>query len=281
MKVLSNLSVLPSFDCYTLRRGLRQQGINVEQESIFKLSEKRIQELFPLMRRITRPLIKHLYGDENLDVNDTRTLLELVRNPDHERVRDRLDRMATTLGVSIAKLPTYLEDFGDLYLSLSYFENHFVDLSPKVEQMILWAMDVASSSHLRNDPLSQKTFTDVERRIRYLKDNLDTRFKNLSEVTNVNWDLLDVTMFQKVQRGILAEQIYFATGIYGLAVKIYEWERVFPNAGGSPDRVLEFVSSELRPGLDNLVRALPKVEIARHSKRADRAARRGAERVWN
>jgi len=283
MRVLSDLSVLPSFDCYTLRRGLRQRGINVEQETIFKLSDAKIQELFPLMRRITRPLIKHLYGDEDLDINDNRTLLALVQNPDHDKVRDRLDRMATTLGVPIAKLPTYLEDFGDLYLSLSYFENYFIDLAPKVEQMILWAKDVAEGSHLRNDPTSHKTFSDVERRLRYIKDNLDTRFKNLSEVTKVNWELLDVSMFQKVQKSILAEQIYLATGLCGLAVKIYERERVFPNAGGSPDRVLEFVGSELRPGLDNLVRGLPKVEVvntrAKRPSRPDRAGR-GGEKVW-
>jgi hypothetical protein len=226
------------------------------------------------MRRITRPLIKNLYGDADLDVSDTQTLLDLVRNPDRDKVRDRLDRMATTLGVSIARLPTYLEDFGELYLSLSYFEGYFIEHIPKVDQLILWAQDVAQSSHLRNDPTAQKTFTGVERRIRYLKENLETRFKNLSEVTRVDWDLLDVTMFQKVQRSILAEQIYLATGLCGLAVKIYEWERVFPNAGGSPDRVLEFVGSELRPGLDNLVRGLPKVEVVKTG-----SSKRG-ERVW-
>jgi hypothetical protein len=282
MSVLSNLAILPSFDCYTLRRGLRQQGINVEQEAVFKLSDSKIQELFPLMRRITRPLIKHLYGEEDLDVTDTRTLLELVKNPDQDKVMDRLDRMATTLGVSVAKLPTFLEDFGDLYLSLSYFESYFLEHGPKVEQMILWAKDVGQSSHLRNDPSAQKTLTDVERRIRYLKDNLENRFKNLSEVTKVNWDLLDVSMFQKVQRSILAEQIYLATGLCGLAVKIYEWERVFPNAGGSPDRVLEFISSELRPGLDNLVRTMPKVEVVatRSNRATSRSARGAAEKVW-
>jgi hypothetical protein len=42
MSVLTNLSTLPSIDCYTLRRGLRQQGINVEQESVFKLSDAKI-----------------------------------------------------------------------------------------------------------------------------------------------------------------------------------------------------------------------------------------------
>jgi hypothetical protein len=274
MSLLTNLSTLPSFDCYTLRRGLRQQGINIEQDSVFKLSDAKIQELFPLMRRITRTLIKNLYGDADLDVSDTQTLLDLVQNPDRDKVRDRLDRMATTLGVSIARLPTYLEDFGELYLSLSYFEGYFVEHVPKVDQLILWAQDVAQSSHLRNDPTAQKTFTDVERRIRYIKENLETRFKNFSEVTRVDWDLLDVAMFQKVQRSILAEQIYLATGLCGLAVKIYEWERVFPNAGGSPDRVLEFVGSELRPGLDNLVRGLPKVEVVKTG-----SSKRG-KRVW-
>lgn len=280
MAILSGLSVLPSFDCYTLRRGLRQQGINIELDTAFKLSDSKIQELFPLMRRITRPLIKHLYGEEDMDISDTRTLLDLVRNPDQTKVRDRLERMATTLGVSIAKLPNYLEDFGDLYLSLSYFESYFNENAPKVEQLILWAQDVGTSSHLRNDPIAQKTLTDVERRVRYLKDNLDNRFKNLTEVTKVNWDLLDVSMFQKVQRSILAEQIYLATGLCGLAVKIYEWERVFPNAGGSPDRVLDFVASELRPGLDNLVRSMPKVEVVATRSNRSRSAKRDGERVW-
>ena len=272
--LLKGLSILPSFDCYTLRRGLRQQGVQIEQDTAFKLSDSKIQELFPLMRRITRPLIKQLYGDGGLDVSDTQTLLELVRNPDQDKVLNRLDEMAATLGVSVARLPNYLEDFGDLYLSLSYFESYFLEIGPKVDQLLVWMQDVAENSHLRNDNYAQKSFIDSGRRVRYLKDNLETRFKNLSEATTLNWDRLDVGMFKTVQSSILKEQIYLATGLCGLAVKIYEWERVFPNAGGSPDRCLDFVVSELRPGLDNLVRALPKVEAAGGK------GKTRSERVW-
>ena len=134
MGILSGLATLPSFDCYTVRRGLRQLDINVSQDATFKLSDVKTQELFPFMRRITRPLIKHLYGDTDLNISDTETLLELVSHPDHDRVLTRLDTMAETLGVSLAKLPEYLEDFGDLFLSASYFESFFVDNGPKLHR---------------------------------------------------------------------------------------------------------------------------------------------------
>lgn len=260
MKMLSGLATLPSFDCYTLRRGFRQLDIDVAEDSVFRLSDNKTQELFPFMRRITRPLIKHLYGDEDLNVSDTRTLLQLVRTPDHDKVRTRLDSLADTLGVPLPKLPEYLEGFGDLFLSASYFESFFVENSPKLEQMLLWIDDFAQNSHMRNDPVAQKTFTQVERRLRYLKENLDLRFKHLALVTQMDWEHLNLAAFRNAQRGILSHQVYLATGLCALAVKIYEWERRFPNAGGSPDRCLEFVSTDLRPGLDDLVRSLPKVE---------------------
>jgi len=276
IKMLEGLAVLPSFDCYTLRRGLRQQGLKIEQDEIFKLSDEKVQELFPFMRRITRPLIKHLYGDENLDINDTNSLLELVQNPDLDRVKDRLDQLSQTLGVSLRSLPAYLEDFGDLFLSLSYFEELFVEMRPKVDQMILWSEDVATSSHLRNDPMSQKSFEQSNRRIIYVRDNLAARFNGLSESTTVNWESMSLKAFEKVQRGISANQIYLAIGLCGLSVKLLEWERRFPNAGGSPDRCLEFVSGDLMPGLDNLVRAMPRAE----PEKRDEPKVASSGRVW-
>ena len=141
--------------------------------------------------------------------------------------------------------------------------------------MLLWIEDVALNSHMRNDPVAQKAFTQVERRLNYLKENLEQRFKQLSLVTQMDWDHLNLTAFRNAQRGILSHQIYLATGLCGLAVKIYEWERQFPNAGGSPDRCLEFVSTDLRPGLDNLVRKLPKIENSKSS------AKPKEGRVWS
>lgn len=277
IKLLSGLAGLPSFDCYTLRRGLRHLDITVEREDIFKLSEKKAQELFPFMRRITRPLVVHLYGSDEIDVSDTESLLERVRNPDLDLVRPKIEQMARILGVPIPKLPDYLEDFGDLYLSVSYFESLFESIGPTIDQMLVWAKDVADGSHLRNDPTAQKTFSQTDRGIRYLKDNLEQRFKLLTGVTLIDWENLNLSAFQRAQKGIRSHQAYLASGLCGLAVKIYEWERRFPNAGGSPDRCFEFVSSDLRPGLEHLLRSLPKIET--EDQKTAGSARGG--RVWN
>ena len=89
-----------------------------------------------------------------------------------------------------------------------------------------------------------------------MKDNLATRFKNFSEATTLNWARLNVSCSRRCRK----EQIHLATGLCGWAIKIHEQERISPNADGSPNSHLDFVASELRLGLDNLVRNMLKVE---------------------
>jgi len=56
-----------------------------------------------------------------------------MRNPDQDKVFDLLENMVATLGVSVASILNCLEDLGNLYLSLSYFESYFIEMGPKVD----------------------------------------------------------------------------------------------------------------------------------------------------
>jgi hypothetical protein len=257
IKMISSIASLPSFDCYTLKRGITPLKINVIDAGIFELSSCRKASLFDLMSRLTRPLIQYLYTDDNLRVKDTSSLLELIKSTEPLKVKDRLGSVARNLEVSLIKLPNFLQEFSELFLSVAYFESIFRQYNPKLDQFLLWAEDGVKNSNLRNDPNAQREFSHVDERFKQLKGNLDSRFRLLLNITQIDWDNLNSSEFKKIQREILSQQANLAIGLCGLSVKMIEWEKQFPSAGGSPQQCLDFLSNEASGGLDNLLRSLP------------------------
>ena len=259
-KTLSSLTSLPSFDCYTLKAALAPLKIKVLDEKVFNLSSKMKTTLFPLMSRITRPLIQYLYSDQKFGVSDTETLLRLIKDTEPLKVRNRLEIMAQNMSVPLSKLIEILEEFGELFLSVSFFERINIEASSKIDQLILWAEDGVSNSNLRNDPSAQSQFSQIERRLGYIKTNLHNRFDNLGKITQIDWEEFDASDFKKVKREILSQQANLSIALCGILVKAFEWEKQFPSAGGSPQQCLEFISQDLNIGLEYLTRALPEVE---------------------
>ena len=147
-----------------------------------------------------------------------------------------------------------------MFLSVSFFERINIEASSKIDQLILWAEDGVSNSNLRNDPSAQSQFSQIERRLGYIKTNLHNRFDNLGKITQIDWEEFDASDFKKVKREILSQQANLSIALCGILVKAFEWEKQFPSAGGSPQQCLEFLSEDLNVGLDNLTRALPEIE---------------------
>ena len=104
-------------------------------EKIFNLSSKMKTTLFPLMSRITRPLIQYLYSDQKFGVSDTETLLRLIKDTEPLKVRNRLEIMAQNMSVPLSKLIEILEEFGELFLSVSFFERINIEASSKIDQL--------------------------------------------------------------------------------------------------------------------------------------------------
>ncbi len=66
--LMRKLGELPSYDVYSLRIALRQQGIDVNDVESLKLSEGKARELKDYMTTFTRPLIMEIYGDSDSDM---------------------------------------------------------------------------------------------------------------------------------------------------------------------------------------------------------------------
>ena len=251
--LLRRLGQLPAFDPYTLRIGLRQAGIDVVNLDAFQLSSAKKRELAPLMRNITRPLMQHLYGDGDAGMeNDIETLIERVAHPDTPLVRRRIDGMARSLNIGAEQLPDMLESYGDTYLALSYYRSYFLYCLPAVGRLLDWIGEVKDAGNLRNDRSMQKAITRVEEILAFVSTSVTRRFNGFDRETVVRWDQVSVETFNAVRGAISRHQRSLADVLCGLTVKVYEWEERFPKGGGSPDLRADFISADVKPGLDRL-----------------------------
>ena len=254
MNLLRKLSALHSFDCYSLRRGLREAGVDVNAMEALSLSSAKKRELFPFMRNLTRPMLRYIYGGKQLDVNDTQALIALISNPDKRAIRSRLNGMATALDTTLEGLPDLLEDFGDIFMSLSYYRSYFVYVIPKLELMLEWMREVSGSSMIRNDTRMQQSFKGIDTVLSFISKNVARRFNQFDKNIVIDWDVVTVETFNMVRTLITKHHASMAEVLCGLTVKIYEWENAFPNRGGSPDRRADFLITDIKPGLDRLHR---------------------------
>lgn len=252
LSLLMRIGQLPAFDPYSLRIGLRQAGIDVLTVDALQLSPAKRAELLPLMRNITRPLIAHLYGNGGVDPDDLNALIRLIANPDTPKVRARIQSMAAGLQVSLDALPDMLEDYGDTYLALSYYRSYFQYAFPVLKRIQDWMHEVMDNSYLQKNANARRSFKEVEDVLVHVSASVTRRFDGFDRNTEINWDKVTVGTFRHVRDLISQHQRSLAEVICGLTVKIYEWEQRFPQGGGSPDKRAEFVTTDLKPGMDGL-----------------------------
>ena len=130
--MIKKLSELPSYDVYSLRVGLRKLGIDVDWHQDLRLSSEKAKHLTTYMRRFTGPLIKYIYSGGVIEIRDLSDLIGLFKSPDQEMARVNLIQLSKALNIKIDDLPKFLEDYGDVYLSLAYYKACLDDNMPKL-----------------------------------------------------------------------------------------------------------------------------------------------------
>lgn len=265
LSIIRKLAALPAFDCYSVRRALRDVGIKVDQQDAFSLTESKRRELLVHMRGLTRPLINFLYGEKGgPTLEDPKQLIELISNPDADAVRQRLVLLSDGLKVDLDDLPNMLDGFGDVFLSLAYYRGYFASVIPSLNKLTGWIEDVVVNSYMSNDkPLCDQ----LKRMIIIIRDvaaRVSARFENFDKNTSIDWDAVTPRTFNGVRHLIEEHQASLAEVVAGLTVKMYEWEEKFPNGGGAPVKRTDFMMSDIKPGLDRLMQVeldAPSVEL--------------------
>ena len=263
MRILRKIEALHSYDVYSLRISLRELGIDIRDVYSLHLSEEKEKELTSYMTSFTRPLIKEIYGDSmTSEIRDFEDILALFRHPDVKKALQRLKEMADKLDIRPDEVPAFLEDYGDIFLSLSYYRQCLDQIEPIASGFLESQEGLRKSYQFRDDRSLQDVSRKMESVINEALSGLTGRFEAFDRASKNLWRDISAEHFHKVEKLIRTFHTTNGGVLCSLWVKMSAWDKAFPNPeAGSPARRAEFILTELRHGIDKirkLERSAPK-----------------------
>jgi hypothetical protein len=256
LAVLRRLALIPSYDVYSLRISLRAHKIPVNDHDSLRLSDEKMTQLTEYMMMFTRPLLQMIYADSKVEIDSYDELMRLFRDPDIAKARERLEMLATTLKVPIMEVPRFLEDYGDIFMSLSYYRHCLDRLEPYFTACLEAIAPLRKHFQLMQDPGLMRTCTVIEDAIISVSASISGRLEVFEKRTAQMWQNISQEEFQAVKAMIERYHITIGGALCGLTVKMNGFARNFPHpSAGGPIKRADFMVTEMTQGID-LIRAI-------------------------
>ncbi len=252
MEKLLRLSLANSFDVYSLRIELRRLKVDINSHEKLTLSEKKKGELTEYMKSFTHPLIKHIYGTDNHEIGDVSDIIKMFSSPNREEAVKNLKIMADKLEVALLEIPTFLEEYGDIFLSLAYFRSCIDSIVPETLRFTDWMNEIRKNSEISSDRRQLKLIDQVGADFSDITSSITGRFENFDRKSKDFWTDINAETFRSIRQLITSHHVTIGGVLCGLAVKMGLWKYRFSRGGGGPNKRLEFVKSEILPGLGHI-----------------------------
>ncbi len=249
---LDRLASMSSYDVFSLRIELRRLGIDVEDHVQLRLSKKKNEELTEYMRDFTRPLIQQVYSDVDQEITDVRQIIDMFKNPDKEQAIKNLRRLSESLDVPLEDIPRFLEDYGDIFLSLAYFKQCLDRIVPIILDFLQALGELQNNFHLRHDKNLMNTCAYMEETLNNTMASITGRFESFHRHSSAMWENITADSFKRVKQLITSHHTTVGGVLCGLAVKMNVWNEKFGNDKGGPQARADFVMSEMRHGIDKI-----------------------------
>lgn len=253
--VLKKLSRLPSYDVYSLRILLRHHGIPVNNVQALRLSPEKTRELTAYMTTFTRPLILQVFGEEDLSIQSFEHIIQLFQDPDVKKARQKLQTMANKLGIGIVEIPAFLEDYGDVFMSLSYYRQSLDKITPIITGFLDSLPALRENHQLKMDAGLMLTCRSIESTVNERLAGVSGRFENFDLSTKDMWNNISAERFGKLKELIKGYHTTIGGVLCALTVKMNAWARLFPSPEvGGPVKRAEFIMSQMKPGMERIQR---------------------------
>ncbi len=251
--LLRKLALLPSFDVYSLRILLREHKIPINDYSALKLSKRKSDELAEYMTNFTRPLIIKIYGNEDVSIQSYDDIIGLFRQPDAKKAMEKLKIMARRLEIQVDEVPKFLEDFGDIFLSLSYYRQCLDYIQPLLADFLEWLDDLCHNRQVQHDRNLMATCRTIQAILSGLAFSMNRRFEKFDESTAGMWDQISAARFRQLEQLIKGYHTTIGGVLCSLTIKLETWAKTFPHKkAGGPGTRAEFIMSEMRPGIGRI-----------------------------
>ena len=252
LRLLKKFDLVPSFDVYSIRIALREMNIAVENQEALKLSDAKRAELTERMKAFTHPLIMHIYGaDADANVGDVSDILGMFKDPDPKVALQKLRLMADSLNVELMDIPKFLEDYGDIFLSLAYFRAILDKTVPIIDEFLEWLKELRGTFVVKQDRAQEAMLKKIDTDLTDITTSITGRFESFDRKTNDFWTDISAERFHEVRELITAHHTTVGGVLCGLTLKMELWKQKFKNPTvGGPQQRLEFTRGEVLPGLD-------------------------------
>lgn len=251
-RIANSLAALNSYDVYCLRIDLRRLGIEVDEHTQLSLSEAKQSELVEYMRYFTGPLLQQVYGSSDVDVSSYSDLLNMFANPDKEQALTNLKLLAEKLEIDVLAVPTFLEEYGDIYLSLAYYKAGLDEIVPKLEIFYDQMGELQNSYQMKQDRGLMTTCTFLREQLGDISSSITGRFESFDRHSQSMWEDLNATSFQKVRAMIEGHHATIGGVLCGLTVKMNIWGDRIGRRNVGPVQQAEFIRSHMRSGIDRI-----------------------------
>lgn len=251
VKLLQTVSGLPSFDVYSLRILFRENQISITDHSALMLSASKVASLSSYMARFTRPLVAEIFGHDT-EGAEFSSILGLFRGQNAEAVRERLATMADRLGIPIEAIPKFLEDYGDIFMSLSYYRQCLDQMLPQVQNFMDGVAMVRANRQLSQDVSLMKVVSMIESTINGQLSSITGKIESFERSTNDMWRDLTSDKFKKIEALISHYHTSIGGALCALSVKMGAWTDQFPNNLGGVGRRASFLMSDMRQGIEHI-----------------------------
>ncbi|MCC7049179.1 MAG: hypothetical protein IT562_20875 [Alphaproteobacteria bacterium] len=253
LRIVDSLALLSSYDVYSLRIELRRLKIDVEASKYLRLSSTKQAALAPQMTRYVRPLIAHVYGTEQKGIQTFADIARLFRDPDVGTALANLRMLARKLKVELEEVPLLLAEYGDAFLSLSYFENCLEEVTPQIQSMLATIQAIRDNPQHRDAMALQRSCNTVHHHLSLLM----TEAKGLNDMFHMRtegmWEKISAESFRELQSTIQGFQTAIGQNLCVAVVKAKDWSRHFPSeAVGNLTARARVILSEIRPAIDRI-----------------------------
>lgn len=251
LDLIKHLSQLNSYDVYTVRLALRRLGVEVEDVEVLRLSEDLRAQLAPHMAGFTRPLLQAVYGDKIDQPMNTGELLSLFVSPDVEVARKNLQRLADTLHIDVTALPRFIEDYGDVFLSLAYYKHCLEQSRPQILSFFNSMDEMRNSKSLQSSIKLMSTCKAMRAKVGGIVQDVSSTLDMFRIRTADMWENMSDESFRKMEDLIIGYQVSIGAALCIVTVKMNAWSEQFPQKeSGGPWSRAEFLMTSMRPGLE-------------------------------
>ncbi len=147
------------------------------------------------------------------------------------------------------EVPNFLEEYGDVFLSLAYYKDCLDTIIPQISSFENSMKELKQNHQMRNNRRLMQNIEHISETVAELTQSVLDKFNDFDSSSAGMWDDLTAASFNRVRKSIRDDQIAIGAILCGLSLKMGSWERKF-KPGSAVVRRAEFIMSDMVQGLD-------------------------------